>query len=65
MTKKELQEYALRFTQGDEVMYRGKPVKVLGMNCRTREMILLVEGDHKMVPIAELELIDGFGVETR
>lgn len=55
----------IRFSTGEEVQYQGKPVKVLGMNYRTMEAIILHGEEHRIVPFAELEVIDGMGVEFR
>lgn len=44
--------------------YQGKPVRVIGH--KPGFMIIATEEDEELdIPVAELEIIDGRGIETR
>lgn len=63
MTKEEFKKH--RFDKGDTVLFRGKPVHVVGVSLHS--LTVRVEGQHYATILpAEVELIDASGdVEFR
>ena len=62
MQKREFEAH--HFTKDEEVMYQGKPTRVVSYT--NRYVVLKVDGGYKTVLAAEIELIDGAnGVEFR
>lgn len=54
-----------RFAQGAQVMYQGKPCRLVGFNIGTHEVIINLNGRYQRAPVAELEYVNRRSVEFR
>lgn len=62
MNKEEFESRHLK--EGGMVLYEGKPVRVMSAG-RAGVTVCLGVRHYKTVLYAELEVVDGYGVETR